>query len=370
MSILGRYTAREILSHCVGVFVVVLSVFLLGRFGKLLGDASEGALPMGTIFALLGLRTLMALPSLMPAVLYLGVLLGLARMYEEREIVACQACGVSPRRLYAITMSFAAAFSLVIAALTFSVRPWAAEKYNSVRSRALARAGLADMSPGRFYELNARGEQVFFAGARSAADRSLTDVFYHQVRDGTLSLITARRAIEQNDPNGPERFIRLYDGYQYEFPRAGRYEVTEFEEMAVLVPPKADESDLAAARERGAWELYTSNEAADHAELQWRLAMPVSALLLVLAALPLSRADGRSDRYARIFVALLLYVAYRLLLGVTKNWVADGLVPPVPGLWLVHGAWFVLGLALLRLAARQPMLGRVLAVRLARMWRR
>jgi lipopolysaccharide export LptBFGC system permease protein LptF len=64
MSVLARYTTREILLHAGGIFVVVLAVFLLGRFSKLLGDASEGALPLATILALLALRTLMALPSL------------------------------------------------------------------------------------------------------------------------------------------------------------------------------------------------------------------------------------------------------------------------------------------------------------------
>jgi lipopolysaccharide export system permease protein len=212
---------------------------------------------------------------------------------------------------------------------------------------------------------------VFFADARAAdASRSLTDVFFHQVADGNLSLITARRAVEQSDPAQRERFIRLYDGFQYEFPRVGRYEVTAFRELAIYLPRKAEETELGTAKERSGWELFTSSVAADRAEFQWRLAMPVSTLLLVLAALPLARVDDRRDRYARVFVSLLLYVAYRLLLGVAKNWVADGVLPAFPGLWTIHLGCLLLGVAMLQLSVRDPMFSRALAIRFSSLVRR
>jgi lipopolysaccharide export system permease protein len=49
-----------------------------------------------------------------------------------------------------------------------------------------------------------------------------------------------------------------------------------------------------------------------------------------------------------VFLAALLYVAYRTLLGTAKSWVADGVLPPTPGLWLVHGACLVIALGLAR----------------------
>lgn len=82
--------------------------------------------------------------------------------------------------------------------------------------------------------------------------------------------------------------------------------------------------------------LLRSDAPADIAELQWRLAMPVSALLLVLIALPLSRVDPYRGKYAKLFAAILLYMAYRHLLGAAKDWVAHGTLPPFPGIWGVH----------------------------------
>ena len=74
--------------------------------------------------------------------------------------------------------------------------------------------------------------------------------------------------------------------------------------------------------------------------------MPIATILLCLLAVPLGRTDPRRGRAARVVVAALLYVVYRTLLGTAKSWVADGILPPTPGLWVVHGVCLLLVLAL------------------------
>ena len=96
MSILSRYTVKEILSHLVGVMLIVVAVFMVSHFTEFLGDAAEGDLPSGLLLRLLGLRTIMALPSLLPAGLYIAVLLALGRSHDDNELTALGACGVSP----------------------------------------------------------------------------------------------------------------------------------------------------------------------------------------------------------------------------------------------------------------------------------
>ena len=83
------------------------------------------------------------------------------------------------------------------------------------------------------------------------------------------------------------------------------------------------------------------------AELQWRLAMPLSTLVLVLLALPLCPERAGAGYGARLFTALLVYVGYRQLLGTGKRWIADGALAPLPGLLVVHGLFLLLALALL-----------------------
>jgi len=70
--------------------------------------------------------------------------------------------------------------------------------------------------------------------------------------------------------------------------------------------------------------------------LQWRLSVPLSALLLALLALPLSRTNPRQGRYGKLTIAILFYIVYSNMLGAARVWSERGLVPMEIGLWWVH----------------------------------
>ena len=71
-------------------------------------------------------------------------------------------------------------------------------------------------------------------------------------------------------------------------------------------------------------ELRQSSDPVERAEFQWRMSTPVSALLLALAAIPLSRSRPRQGRYAKMLLALGIYAIYFNLLDVSRSWVEQG----------------------------------------------
>src|SRR5512144_1357121 len=141
MSILARYTIKEILSHLAGVMVIVVAIFMVGHFAEFLGAAAAGDLPSGVLLQLLGLRTVMALPSLLPVGLYVAVLLGLGRMHEDNELTALATCGVSPGRIYGAVLGFAVLAAVVAGGLSVWARPWAAVTVHALRVQAIREAG-------------------------------------------------------------------------------------------------------------------------------------------------------------------------------------------------------------------------------------
>ncbi len=349
MSVLFRYTTREILSHIAGVLAVVLGVFLVRRCAALIGDAAEGSIAVATVFELLGLRTLMALPSLLPVVLYLAVLLSLGRLYQDLEMTALAACGVAPGQVQRNVIAFALLAAVVIGVLSFSVRPWAALRYDALEDQTKLESGIGQIRPGRFYELDADGEQVVFAESRSTREAGVIEgVFVQQRKGERLSIFAAARAVEEHDAVRGYRFLRLLDGTRYDLRGDGDdYEITEYDELVIRtttdpVPPAGPEE-----KEVSLWALARAADPEAVAELQWRLAMPISAVILALFALPLSRVEPRQGKYAKILVAVLIYLAYRQLLGTAKSWMADGVLPPLPGIWAVHAVALAVALTLL-----------------------
>src|SRR5262245_6252236 len=217
MSILSRYTIREIVAHLAGVLVIVVAVFMVRHFAEFLGDAAEGDLPSGVLLRLLGLRTLMALPSLLPAGLYIATLLALGRLSDDNEMTALNACGVSPNRIYAAAIVFALFAAAVAAGLSFGARPWAAVTFHALRDEAIREAGVGQMRPGRFYQLKGGAEQTVFAEARSATDpQTVENVFVEQRDADGIAVLSAARATEVVDRQLGFRFLRLFDGYRYD----------------------------------------------------------------------------------------------------------------------------------------------------------
>jgi lipopolysaccharide export system permease protein len=363
MSILSRYLVRETGLHTAAGFLVVLGVFLLTRLSRLLGDAAVGELPGKVVLELLALRTVMALPSLLPAVLYVGILLGLSRLSRDAELMSMEACGVSPRRVYGAVLLFAAAVASGIAILSFTGRPWAAARFNAVRDQAVTEAGLDAVRPGTFVELDPEQHQVLFAESRSASQPEyLEDVFVQQRTKWGISVYHAARALESRDLAAGARFLTLFDGVEYDLdPDGDDHEVSRYETLTLRAELPAPEPDLGPEKTLSLSALLNSGDLESIAELQWRSAMPVSAVLLALLAVRLGRGAPGRGRYAMVVPALLLYLVYRSLLGTAKNWVADGTLPAVPGVWLVHAACLLLVMILM---LRAPVLWRGRAVRL------
>ena len=358
MSILSRYTIKEILSYLVGVMVLVVAIFMVRHFAEFLGDAAEGDLPSSVLLRLLGLRTVMALPSMLPAALYIAALLALGRLSDDHELIALNACGVSPGRIYATVVAFGVFAAAVAAGLSFWARPWAAVTFHALRDEAVKQGSISQLGPGRFYQLSAATEQTVFAEARSADDaRSVENVFVEQRDADGISVLSAARATEFVDVQRGYRFLRLFDGYRYDLGSDTKHvEVTAYEELVIRTPLAGGVLENGQNHALSALELAHSSSPEDAAELQWRIASPVSAFLLLLLAIPLSQIGQRWGQYAKLFIAIGLYLAYGQLLATVKKWVANGVWPALPGTWVVHAFCLAIALVLL-LTLRLAQLG-------------
>ena len=94
-------------------------------------------------------------------------------------------------------------------------------------------------------------------------------------------------------------------------------------------------------------ELLQDNSIEAMAELQWRIAIPLSIPFLVLIAVPLSAVDPRQGRFGKMFPAILLYLGYFMLLLASRRVLEDGKIPVQLGLWWVHGIMLMIGITLL-----------------------
>lgn len=333
--IIERYLFKELAGTLFAVTAVLFLIFVSSWFARLLGRVAAGSVQADVIFLLLGLKSVDALMILLPLAFYLAVLLAFGRLYKDSEMTAMLACGVSLTRVTRLVFWVGVGFALVVALVSLYVAPWARGERYQLQEEMSATTGLEAVAAGQFRELG-ESDVVFYAERLSKDGEGMENVFIQGVRKGNLNLVVAERGTQVIEAGA--RYLLLKNGYRYEgVPGQADFRIIQFAAHKVLLQQsevvlQVDETSAVATRQ-----LWQSQKPHEVAELQWRIAMPVSAVLLALLAVFLSRTNPRQGRYAKFFLGILVYVIYSNLLGVAKTWVERGKVEPWLGIWWVHG---------------------------------
>jgi lipopolysaccharide export system permease protein len=352
IQIFNRYLLKEVIGGWLAVTVVLTLVLVSTKLVRYLAEAAEGDIAGEVIFRLLGLQMVRYLVLVVPFALALGVVLGLGRLYRDNEMVVMSACGVGPARIYKPLMTVGALVAVGLAWFSLQIVPEVQGMSNRLMATAQQQADLTVFGAGRFNELHS-GQLTFYAERLSDDRNRMENVFIvfrdQDEPDNTPQMLTARSAHRVLDEKTGEDFLVLVDGYRYEGrPGQADYRVMHFGKYGVRVE-LPNITDVAELREAvPTRQLLNSGDPLDIAELQWRLVLPVSVIVLLLLAVPLCKSSPRQGRYGRLAVAVLLFVIYYNLLATAKAWVGRGVIQPIIGLWWVPLIPVLLTIVLLR----------------------
>ena len=84
--------------------------------------------------------------------------------------------------------------------------------------------------------------------------------------------------------------------------------------------------------------LLQNKDPRAQAELQWRISLVVCIPLLTMLVVPLSAVNPRQGRFAKMGPAILIYLAYFLLISAMKSGIEDGSIPISVGMWPANAA--------------------------------
>jgi len=332
--ILGRYILREVVVDSVVVTAVLLVILLANQVASVLERAAINQFPQGVVLQLIWLGALSNLSILVPVGLLLGVVLAFGRMYHDSEMAAALACGVGPVNIYRPVALLAILVATALAWLTLSLTPEATSKIFSLRSAATRAGRYAPITAGKFRSFG--GTAVVYA-ENVNPDGTLRNVFVEHNRGPRVEVALAERARHSVTADGLTHTITLYDGERFEgVPGSAQFRIVRFAEhvVPIQVPTPSDVIRNLDAQPTDA--LVGSSDPDKIAELHWRLALPTMCLVLTVLAVPLARLRPRQGRYARVWIAIVVYFVYSNLISAGKVWLAHGQTPPVLGLWWTH----------------------------------
>lgn len=334
----------------VAVSFVLLLIIMSGRFVRYLAEAAAGRLDAGVLLTLMGLRLPSFLELILPLGLFIGILLAYGRLYVDSEMTVLSASGMSEGRLVAYTLTTATLVAGVVALFSLYIGPIGVTASESLLAEQRTRTEFETLQPARFHRLSSQNgvtyaqslsddrqqlERVFMAGAGEMKDR--------------FSIITATTGKTIVNPAIGQRYLVLTDGYQYRGrPGDQDYEAISFTSYSQYVPQPEYEGRPQKATDslttRALWEADTLEA---KAALHWRLSLPVLVMIIALMAVPLSRTRPRKGRYVKMIPAIVLYIVYLVASSSARGMVEDGRAPTEYLIWVVHGLFLLMALALL-----------------------
>lgn len=334
--IIDRYLIREIVANVIGVTLVLMLIFLSNRFVRYLSQAVSGEVPPDIIFNLLLLKSVSYLSLMLPLTTFLAVLLVFGRMYRDSEMVALGACGVGLPRLMKTMLITGLILGVVETGFALYVAPWAEEKGYTLQEEARSSTELSGITPGRFNESEG-GSRVHYVERIQPDLTQMENIFIQGMHQGAPGVLSSDTGHQMIDSDTGDRFLVMRDGYRYEGkPGTADYKIVEFEKYAVRIEEKAVKKVIHKSDAKKTSELWGTGVLNDTAELQRRISFPLSLILLVLLAVPLSYTTPRQGKYAKVVWGIVIYILYINLSEVSYSSIAKGNLEPMVGVWWVH----------------------------------
>lgn len=345
MRILDKYIYKELGQTFAAVLIVLLLITFGSEATQLLTHAIEGKIPSSVVFQVLLLKIPPALEIILPLVALLAVMLAIGRFYQDQEMVVLQSCAITPKYFQKRISHFLIPVALFTALISLYVTPWAYQKERVIIAEAQTISPVAGLVAGKFNPLP-NNQGVLYA--KTIEDGQMRNVWL-QLKSPQMDMVLSAPlgrfewrdnrvilVLENGQSYRGLHGINLASAFNPEANSlSAEVSIQKFARYEGVLPaltPIASRPELLESSTLSLWHAAT-NEA--QALLQWRLVTPIGVLILGLIGLKLSKTGPREGRFAKIFIALLVYILYNQFLVMGRDAIGNGGWPAWLGLWPV-----------------------------------
>jgi len=352
---ISRYLFKELLLSTLAIVLILSFLGLSNQFVGYLADAANGDIPAEIILQVVLLNLPALLNMLLPIAFFLGILLAYGKLYADSEMTAMFACGMRMRNLVSTTIGFAIILMLFSLWISIWIVPRSLLNLERVIAKADANLITSFLHAGRFQSYK-NGQYVIYLESLDKEAKRLRHIFVAEqpapgkmAQDfGRISVMTAASGYVWRHPTTKADYIVLKDGNRYlGEPGTANYTIAHFEEFGLRIEspkPSVRKGDKVLSS-RELWRM--ASDPKKLAELQWRLTLPISLIVLAVLGIPLSRVPPRKGKYANILPSVVVIIIYVNLLVITRTWVEEKVMNPWFGLVWVHALGLSVGIALI-----------------------
>ena len=354
---LDRYILGQVLRPMLAAILITLLALLAERALRVIDLVLGWRGSLTIVFEMMSYLIPHYMVIALPAALFLGIMLGVARLSREGELDAMRAAGIGLWRMTRPLLLLSLLVLVLHLILVSHLQPFARYAYRAAAFAVTNASFQTLLRPGQFITI---GKNTYRVEALSPDGEHFEGIFLYSEADdsGTVTVTAAAGQIENQGALVP-LLLHLENGVQQFVP----YPAEANGEPATRAPPLtlrfgSFTSDLSGTeprpfRERGehereltipelvgflGWPEGTIPGGIDpweiEAELSARLVRNVSILFLPFLAVPLALSPRRAKRSYGFLVGVVLVVGYNQAISTGESLADDGTVSSLVGVWV------------------------------------
>ena len=376
---IDRYLLREVLRPMLAAILITLLALLAERALRVIDLVLGWRGSIGIVVEMMSYLIPHYMVVALPAALFLGIMLGVAKLSREGELDAMRAAGIGLWRMTRPLLLLALVVLVLHLILVSHLQPFARYAYRAAAFAITNVSFQTLLRPGQFITL---GQNTYRVDALSPEGERFEGIFLYSEADdsGSITVTAAAGQIENQGALAP-LLLHLEGGVQQFVP----YPAETTEGGRANGPPPltlrfgAFTSDLSGSepkpfRPRGEHERELTipeliglldtpaDELPDEidpweveAELAARLVRNLSILFVPLLAVPLALSPRRAKRSYGFLIGVVVVVGYNQLIGTGESLADDNKLSPLVGIWLPFSIYAVLTTGFfIRTALRVP----------------
>ena len=336
LSIIDQYVLREFSLNLLSIVSVFWLIFMATRLTRYLSQVAIGSISGKELYALVAYSSLGALSLLLPISAFFAVMLTLGQMRSDNELTIIATCGISSGQIIKDVGIFSGVIALIIAMLSLLIVPNILHKRYKLEKQLELTTDIASLVVENFRSSSDNNWTIYSANL-GEDNKGMEDVFIKINDERLISIFKAAQGHFEIDIDTGNKYLILKDGFHYKG-QAGtlNFHIAKYASHSILIKTNERKKKYEKYKILTTIELWQRGNDEDLAELQWRISLAIMTIILCLIAIGLADLNSRKGRYDGFFQAILIYIIYSNLLGITRSWVAEGIVIPWFGAIWVH----------------------------------
>ena len=342
---IAKYIMRNLVAYfCVITFIIGLVVFG-NQFVLTVQESIDRGIPFQELMPLISFNMIRDVPVILVLSIFLAVIITISQLYKNSEAIVMNSIGLGDKAFLSIIKPLAIILFLFVLFLTAYAVPWAKQQKSAAEEETKNASEFSFITEGKFESFK-NGDIVFYASESTSTStdvdgaQNMEEIFIYASENGNPVIVLASDAKKYIDPKSKSIYLRLRDGVRYQgLPSSENINILNFDSYDLEIVSGEVQKSIATfteIEEKTTLDLLKQGGLLAIAELQWRLSLPLSILILVVFAVYLGKTSPRGGKGINILIGIFVFMLYNNGLLVAKSSIENGLLSPIIGMWGIH----------------------------------